>query len=35
MQKILLGFDFDGSNKTMWLDMAKWEKLLTLLKGWV
>jgi hypothetical protein len=34
-QKTLLGFDFDGSNKTMWLEVAKQEKLLTLLKGWV
>ncbi len=35
MQKTLLGFDFDGTNKTMWLEAAKQEKLLTLLKGWV
>ncbi len=35
MQKSLLGFDFDGLNKTMWLEAAKREKLLTLLKGWV
>jgi hypothetical protein len=34
-QKTLLGFDFDGSNKTMWLELAKRERLLTLLKGWV
>ncbi len=33
--KTLLGFDFDGSAKTMWLKLAKWEKLLTILKGWV
>jgi hypothetical protein len=33
--KTLLGFDFDGSAKTMWLESAKWEKLLTILKGWV
>jgi hypothetical protein len=34
-QKTLLGFDFDGVNKMIWLEGAKREKLLTLLKGWV
>jgi hypothetical protein len=34
-QKTLLGFSFDGSNKTMWLEVTKQEKLLTLLKGLV
>jgi hypothetical protein len=34
-RKTLLGFDFDGSAKTMWLEAAKQEKLLTVLKGWV
>jgi hypothetical protein len=33
--KTLLGFDFDGSAKTMWLEAAKQEKLLAVLKGWV
>ncbi len=34
-RKTLLGFDFDGITKTMWLEQAKREKLLTVLKGWV
>jgi hypothetical protein len=34
-EKTLLGFDFDGDAKTMWLESAKREKLLTLLKGWI
>ena len=34
-KKTLLGFDFDGDAKTMWLDSAKQEKLLTILKGWI
>jgi hypothetical protein len=34
-QKMLLGFDFKGLAKTMWLDSAKKEKLLTLLKSWI
>ena len=33
--KTLLGFDFDGEAKTMWLESAKREKLLTILKGWI
>ena len=33
--KTLLGFDFDGMAKTMWLEVAKQEKLLTILKGWI
>ncbi len=33
--KTLLGFEFDGITKTMWLEQAKREKLLTVLKGWV
>ena len=32
---MLLGFNFDGIMKTLWLEDAKWEKLLTGLKGWV
>jgi hypothetical protein len=34
-QKTPLGFGFDGVNKTMWLEGAKREKLLTLLMSWV
>ena len=34
-QKTLLGFDFDGTVKTMWLEVAKGEKILTILKSWV
>jgi hypothetical protein len=30
-----LGFDFDNNAKTMWLESAKQEKLLTILKGWI
>ncbi len=32
---MLLGFDFDGSTKTMWLELVKREKLLAILKGWI
>jgi hypothetical protein len=35
MRKTLLGFDFDGEEKTMWLKEATREKLLTILKGWI
>jgi hypothetical protein len=34
-RKTLLGFDFDGNEKMMWLKSAKREKLLTVLKGWI
>ena len=34
-RKTLFGFVFDGIAKTMWLEDAKREKLLTVLKGWV
>jgi len=34
-RKTLLGFDFDGVHKTMWLEEAKREKLITVLKGWI
>jgi hypothetical protein len=34
-RKTLLGFDFDGNEKMMWLESAKREKLLTVLKGWI
>ena len=33
--KMLLGFDFGGNAKTMWLEQAEREKLLTMLKGWI
>jgi hypothetical protein len=33
-EKTLLGFDFDGNNKTMWLEATKRKKLLTILRGW-
>ena len=33
--KLLLGFDFDGINKTMWLESAKRKKVLTILRGWI
>ncbi len=33
--KTLLGFDFNGTAKTTWLEAAKREKLLTILKSWV
>jgi hypothetical protein len=33
--KTLLGFDFNGITKTIWLEPAKREKLLTVLKGWL
>ncbi len=33
--KTLLDFDFNGTAKTMWLEAAKREKLLTILKSWV
>ncbi len=34
-RKTLLGFDFYGEEKTMWLKEAKQEKLLTILKRWI
>jgi hypothetical protein len=34
-QKTLLGFNFGGSAQTMWLESAKREKLLTILKSWI
>ena len=33
--KTLLGFDFNGKQKTMWLEEEKRAKLLTTLKGWI
>ena len=35
IKKTLLGFDFNGDAKTMWLELAKQEKLLTILEGWI
>ncbi len=34
-RKTFLGFNFNGEEKTMWLEEAKQEKLLTILKGWI
>jgi hypothetical protein len=34
-RKTLLGFDFDGKAKTIWLEAAKRKTLLTILKGWI
>jgi hypothetical protein len=34
-RKTLLGFNFDGKARTMWLESAKCKKLLTILKGWL
>ena len=33
--KCLLGFDFDGVNKTLWLEEAKRASLLTILHQWI
>ncbi len=33
--KTLLGFDFDGKQKTMWLEEQKRAKLLTTLHAWI
>jgi hypothetical protein len=33
--KTLLGFEFDGNAKTMWLEDAKQEKLLATLQSWI
>jgi hypothetical protein len=33
--KCLLGFDFDGVNKTMWLEESKHAALLTILHQWI
>ena len=33
--KTILGFDFDGVNKTLWLEEAKRAVLLTILQGWI
>jgi hypothetical protein len=33
--KTQLGFHFDGITKTMWLELAKRQKLLTILRGWI
>ncbi len=34
-KKIILGFEFDGINKTLWLEEAKRAHLLTVLQGWI
>jgi hypothetical protein len=33
--KTILGFEFDGVNKTLWLEEAKRAHLLTVLHGWI
>ncbi len=33
--KTMLGFDFDGKQKTMWLEEEKRAKLLTILHSWL
>ena len=33
--KMLFGFDFDGKQKTMWVDEEKRAKLLTILYSWL
>ena len=33
--KTMLGFDFDGKRKTIWLEEEKHAKLLTILHGWL
>jgi hypothetical protein len=33
--KTILGFDFDGVEKTMWLESAKCNQLLTILHSWI
>ncbi len=33
--KMLLGFEFDGKQKTMWLEEEKRAKLLTILHSWL
>jgi hypothetical protein len=35
LSKALLGFDFDGRRKTMWLEEGKRAKLLTTLHWWI
>ncbi len=34
-RKCLLGFDFDGSNKTIWLEEEKRDALLAILHKWI
>jgi hypothetical protein len=33
--KMILGFDFDGQRKTIWLEEEKRAKLLTILHSWI
>ena len=35
LTKEILGFEFDGAKKTMWLSSDKQDALLTILKGWL
>jgi hypothetical protein len=34
-RKTLLGFDFNGEDKTLWLEEGKWNQILTILHGWL
>jgi len=34
-EKVILGFECDGINKTLWLEEAKRAYLLTVLHGWI
>ncbi len=34
-KKTILGFDFDGVHKTIWLEVAKRAHLLMVLHGWI
>ena len=35
LRKEILGFEFDGEEKTLWLEERKRNVLLTVLKGWI
>jgi hypothetical protein len=35
MTKTILGFNFDGVEKTMWLESTKCNRLLTILHSWI
>jgi hypothetical protein len=34
-QKMLLGFNFNGEDKTLWLKEGKRNQILTILHGWL
>lgn len=35
LEKDILGLTFDGDNKTVWLEEAKRDAILTILHGWI